>query len=213
MICEHCGKEISANAAICPSCGTVVQPPTSYGRYSSREYDNPQPMPTYEQGYTPLQNSEPVEAVSYPPPPKQEFGYGPAYYAQTAYQPQPGSINVTVVNTFTTSSSNYNRGALLAEIFLSLFGIYGVGWLIAGETTIGVVLLICSFALFWPLAIMIAIFTLGFGIIFCNLPLAIGGIVLNAILLNNALNRKAKLVSYTTVQSQQQMPPRQARPQ
>jgi hypothetical protein len=60
---------------------------------------------------------------------------------------------------------------------------------------------------------MIAIFTLGFGIIFCNLPLAIGGIVLNAILLNNALNRKAKLVSYTTVQSQQQMPPRQARPQ
>src|SRR5260370_10110978 len=211
MICERCGKEISANAAICPSWGTAVKPQTSYGRYSSREYDNPQPMQTYEQGYTPLQNSEPVEAVS-PPPPQQDFGYGPAYYAQTAYQPQPGSINVTVVNTFTTSSSNYNRGALLAEIFLSLYGIYGVAWLIAGESTIGIVLLICSFALFWPLAIMIAIFTLGFVIIFCNLPLAIGGIVLNALLLNNALNRKAKLVSYTTVQSQQQMPPRQARP-
>lgn len=213
MTCEGCGKEISANAAICPSCGTVVQPPTSYGRYSSREYDDPQPAPTYEQGYTPPLNSEPFGAAAFPPPPKQEPGYGPAYYASTAYQPQPGPINVTVVNTFTTSSSNTNKGALLAEIFLSLFGIYGVGWLIAGETTVGVILLICSFALIWPLAIMIAIFTLGFGIIFCNLPLAIGGIVLNAILLNNALNRKAKLASYTTVQSQQQMPPRRARPQ
>lgn len=207
MTCERCGKEISVNAAICPSCGTVVQQPTTYGQYHSQEYDDPQPMPTYEQGYIPPLNSNPPEPAIYSPPPKRDFGYGPSAQAQWAYQ--PGPINVTVVNNFTTSPSN-NRGALLAEIILSLFGIYGVGWLLAGETTIGVVLLICSFALFWPLAIMIAIFTLGFGIIFCNLPLAIGGIVLNAILLNNALNRKARLISYTTVQ-QQQMPPRQGR--
>jgi hypothetical protein len=207
MICQRCGKEISLNAAICPSCGTVVQQSTTYGQYHSQEYDDPQPMPTYEQGYVPPLNANPSEPVSYSPPPKQDFRYRPFSQAQAAYQ--PGPINVTVVNNFTTSPNN-NRGALLAEIILSLFGIYGVGWLLAGETTIGVVLLICSFALFWPLAIMIAIFTLGFGIIFCNLPLAIGGIVLNAILLNNALNRKARLVSYTTVQ-QQQMPPRQER--
>ena len=49
MICERCGKDLSVNAAICPSCGTVVQQSTTYGHYHSQEYDGPQPMPTYEQ--------------------------------------------------------------------------------------------------------------------------------------------------------------------
>ena len=209
MICERCGKEISANTAICPSCGTVVQPSTTYGQYSSREYDDVQPMPTYNHGISPQPDFEAPHSAIYSSLPKQDFGYGPSYNAHTAYQ--PGTINVTVVNNFNTSSSNNKSGALLAEIFLSLFGVYGVGWIIAGETTIGVVLLVCSFVLFWPLAVMIAIFTLGFGVFFCDLPLAVGGIVLNAVLLNNALNRKARLASYSTVQTQQQMPPRQAR--
>ncbi|MBV9707160.1 MAG: zinc-ribbon domain-containing protein, partial [Chloroflexi bacterium] len=38
----------------------------------------------------------------------------------------------------------YN-GALLKEIILSLLGIFGVGWLVAGETTVGIVLLVASF--------------------------------------------------------------------
>jgi len=144
-------------------------------------------------------------------PPRQDAGYRPSFNPNTAYQ--PGAINVTVVNNFTTSSSNTKSGALLVEIFLSLIGIYGVGWIIAGETTIGIVLLVCSFVLIWPLALIIAVFTLGLGIIFCDLPLAIFFIVLNAVLLNNVLNRKARPVMYTTVQAQQQMPPGQARPQ
>src|SRR6266487_1825766 len=209
MICERCGKEISANTAICPSCGTVVQPPTTYGQYSSKEYGDDQPIPTYDHGISPQVDFEAPHSAIYSSPPKQDFGYGPSYNARTAYQ--PGTINVTVVNNFNTSSSKNNSGALLAEIFLSLFGVYGVGWIIAGETTIGVVLLVCSFVLIWPLAIMIAIFTLGFGIFFCDLPLAVGFIVLNAVLLNNALHRKARLASYSTVQTQQEMPPRQAR--
>ena len=201
IICERCGNEFAANTAICPSCGTVVQPSSSYGQYSSREYDDVQPMPIYDHEISP-------QSAIYSSPPQQEFGYGPSYHAHTTYQ--PGTINVTVVNNFQTSSRN-NSGALLVEIFLSLFGIYGVGWIIAGETTIGVVLLVCSLVLFWPLAIIIAIFTLGFGIFFCDLPLAVGCIVINAVLLNNALNRKARLASYSTTQTQQQMPPRQAR--
>jgi hypothetical protein len=211
MICERCGKEISANIAICPSCGTVVQLSTNYGQISPREYDDAQPMPTYDQGVLPRQGYETSKPANYAYPPKQDFGYGPSNYANTAYQ--PGAINVTVVNNFTAPPGNNNNGALFAEIFLSLFGVYGVGWIIAGETTIGVVLLVCSFLLFWPLAITIAIFTFGFGVFFCDLPLAVGGIVLNAVLLNNAINRKARVVSYSTVHTQQQMPPRQARPQ
>lgn len=84
----------------------------------------------------------------------------------------------------------------MVEILLSLIGIYGVGWLIAGETVIGVILLVCSFVVFAPLAILIAIFTFGIGIFVFDLPLAIGGIILNAILLNRVLDRKAVQAQY-----------------
>lgn len=213
MICERCGKEVSANSAICPSCGTVVQSSATYGQYSSSGFDDVQPTPIYDQGIPPQPDlwPPPPEPGMYYPPPRQDAGYRPAFNPNTSYQ--AGAINVTVVNNFTASPSNTNSGALLAEIFLSLFGVYGIGWIIAGETTTGIVLLICSFVLIWPLALMIAVFTLGFGIVFCDLPLAIGFIVLNAILLNNVINRKARPVSYTTFQTQQQMPPKQARPQ
>jgi len=102
-------------------------------------------------------------------------------------QQPPGGVNVTVVNTGTTQQS---KTPLIVEIILNLFGIYGVGWLIAGETTVGIILLICSFVVFWPTVVLLAVFTLGFGLI-CDFPLGIGLLILNAVMLNNALNRKA----------------------
>ncbi len=116
---------------------------------------------------------------------------------------QPGGVNVTVVNN--GALSNKNNGALIAEIILSLFSIYGVGWLMAGETTVGVVLLICS-GVYWLFAIVFAIVTLGIGLA-CLAPLSIAAIIINAILLNNALNRKA--AQYIMVQQ----PPQYMRPQ
>jgi len=98
-----------------------------------------------------------------------------------------------------------NSGALIAEILLSVFvGIYGVGWLMAGETTTGIILLICSFVVYWPIMILGTIFTFGIGLL-CLGPLAIGAIIVNAILLNNLLNRKAAQV--VMVQANP-MPPR-----
>jgi hypothetical protein len=115
----------------------------------------------------------------------------------------PGAINVTIVN----SPPDKKDGALVAEIILSLFGVFGVGWLIGGETAIGIVLLVCSFVLYWPVMILGTLFTFGLGLI-CLGPLAIGSIILNALLLNNRLNRKA--TQYVMVQSQQMpMPPPQ----
>jgi hypothetical protein len=102
----------------------------------------------------------------------------------TNYGQSPSSV-------YDSAQSVKNNGALAAEILFSLIGVYGVGWLIAGEIAIGVILLVCSFAVFAPLAIMIAIYTFGVGIFVFDLPLAIGGIILNAILLNRVLNRKA----------------------
>ena len=99
-------------------------------------------------------------------------------------------VNVTVVN----NASTKNNTLLTIEVMLSLFGIYGIGWLMAGETTIGVILLICSFVIYWPLLILIAVFTLGLGLA-CDFPLGIAAIIINAILLNNTLNRKAAQIT------------------
>ena len=86
--------------------------------------------------------------------------------------------------------SSKNDGALVVEIILSLFGIFGVGWLMAKETTVGTILLICSFFIYWPILILGTIFTFGLGLL-CLGPLTIGAIILNALLLNSNLNRKA----------------------
>jgi hypothetical protein len=116
---------------------------------------------------------------------------------------QPGPVNVFVSNA--PPATNKNSGALVAEILLSLFvGIYGVGWLMAGETTTGIILLICSFFVYWPFMILGTIFTLGIGLI-CLVPMAIGAIIVNAVLLNNLLNRKAAQMVMVQANS---MPPR-----
>jgi hypothetical protein len=90
---------------------------------------------------------------------------------------------------------------VLLNIFL---GIYGVGWLMAGETTPGIILLICSLLIYWPTVIFGTIFTLGTDLI-CVIPLEIGFIILNAVLLNNALKRKAQVVVVQTAIVQQPM--------
>src|SRR5437764_9566160 len=141
MICERCGKELADSAVICPSCGTVTRSggtsvpprPGGYTQYPGSEYSDPhdQPMPTYEQGYAPRQNFTAPPPPNYRPP-QPNFGYQQAYNPPPMYS--PGPINVTVVNNYTEPDQK-NSGALLTEIILSLFGIYGVGWLIAGETT------------------------------------------------------------------------------
>ena len=195
MTCERCGKEIPDNIAICPNCGTVTsaapgkpKPTTKFGPYSGGYVDGP-PITEYGQGYAPQQG--------YPPPlqeyrpPQQAYGYGQPYNAPPMYQ--PAIVNVNIVNPASTT----NNTPVIVEVLLSLFlGIYGVGWLMAGETTTGIILLICSILLYWPILITITIFTFGLGL-FCLGPLAIGAIILNAVLLNNKLKQKA--ASFTPI--------------
>src|SRR6266702_1585618 len=135
MTCERCGKEISANTAICPSCGTVVQPPTTYGQYSSKEHGDDQPIPTYDHGISPQVDFEAPHSAIYSSPPKQDFGYGPSYNARTAYQ--PGTINVMVVNNFNTSTSKSHSGATLAPFFPPFLRVYGVRSILVADKPIG----------------------------------------------------------------------------
>ena len=205
MICVRCGNETPHHAAVCAVCGAVIErpkssPAASYGEpYPPSSFSEPS---FYERGYTAhSQTVPPPPQAGYMPPPQQPFGYAPPYTNPAMYP--PGAINVTIVN----SPPGKKDGALAAEIILSLFGVFGVGWLIGGETAVGIVLLVCSFVLYWPIMILGTLFTFGLGLI-CLGPLAIGSIILNALLLNNRLNRK--VAQYVMVQSQQMpMPPRQ----
>ena len=119
------------------------------------------------------------------------------------YQQVPVSVVNIHVNPGAPGPANTTP--VLVEVLLSVFlGLYGVGWLMAGETTTGIILLLCSVFLYLPIVIVGAILTVGVGLV-CLGPLAIVALVLNAIFLNNTLKRKAASVF---VQSYQSMGPR-----
>lgn len=194
MNCERCGNEMADNALICPHCGTATSVAKAYTQSPQQTHYGPssQQVPPYQQGYAPQPGPPPVRqsGYSYAAPPQPQM---------PVYTPMPGSYPAGGL-----TISQKNNGALIAELILSLFGVYGVGWLMAGETTVGAILLICSFFLYWPFVILGTIFTLGFGLI-CIGPLAIGAIAVNVILLNSTLDRKA--TQFVVVPPQAPMPP------
>ncbi len=160
--CRNCGQPIPDTAAFCPSCGLSISAPQPI---AEQPRFNPSP-----QGYTPQQQ----QAYMLP-----QQGY---MSPQQAYMPPQQGVNVTVINTAPPTRS---KTPLVVEVILSLFGIYGVGWLMAGETTIGIIWLVCSFVVYWPTLIILALLT--FGIL--DFPVAVACIVINALLLNRALNQ------------------------
>jgi hypothetical protein len=214
MICQQCRNEIAENAIICPVCGTLKsplsqqpgkdqaypqgdfqQPPENYGYYQQNNRGG------YQGGYAPPPPQQPINQQGYQGyvPPQQNYRYVPPYSTNQGYT---SNINVTVIN---NSSGGKNDGALVAEIILSLLGIFGIGWLLAGETTVGIIMLLCSIFLYWPIMFFGTLFTFGFGLIFLG-PLMIASIIINAVLLNNAIKRKA--APFVIVQQPpMQMPP------
>ena len=211
-ICPACGT-------ITSSLQGRSQPPTNHGPYPTDETPPTEyaqgypPQPGYMQppqpSYPPQPGYMQQQQPGYMQPPQQNYGYGQPF----GNPPYPGPVNVNIVNVpgsqqfvgvnvpgpqpvmgvnvVTTNSTN--NSAVLVEVLLSFFlGIYGIGWLMSGETTVGVVLLICSFVVYWPVLIIGTIFTLGLGLL-CLGPLAIGAIIFNAIMLNNTIKRKANV--------------------
>ncbi len=189
MTCGNCGKAIPDNSVVCPNCGAA----TSASRPMPQQPSYTPPQQGYmpqQPSYMPPQQDPMPQQPSYAPPqqgympPQQNYGYGQQQYAP----PYQQGVNVTVVN---NAGAGKNNTPLIVEVLLNIFtGIYGIGWLMAGETTTGIVLLVCSILLYLPILIAIAVFTLGLGLL-CDFPIAITAIVVNAILLNNTLKRKA----------------------
>ncbi|QBD78506.1 zinc ribbon domain-containing protein [Ktedonosporobacter rubrisoli] len=202
MVCTRCGNTIADNTIVCPACGAVnpqpqthAEPSTSYGQYAPGSQE--EHISSGASSISPQAGRATPHQAGYSSPHASHPGYAPAYNAAPLYR------QATFAQGFTVS--NKNDTALIAEIILSLFGIFGVGWLMARETTVGIILLVCSFLIYWPLMLLGTVFTLGIGLV-CLGPLAIGAIILNILLLNSVLKRKA--ASFILVPpSQQQMPP------
>ncbi len=207
MFCDRCGNEIGSDASVCPFCQTPTTgevrytQPSAYqgqGQFLPNDFSKFGGPPLYQTGYRPV-------SPTMPPPvyhPLQTLEYTPQSYPPY-YQ---GHIVVT--------QSPSSDGPLIAEILFSLFGVFGVGWLIGGETTTGIILLLCSIFVYWPVMILGTLFTFGLGLV-CLGPLAIGVIILNTLLCNNRLKRRAtrSIIIQSTPPSPVPMPPQSQRPQ
>jgi hypothetical protein len=186
MFCKRCGTQIAQTTKLCPACGTIIehasmnaQPQTPYGAYAQASHEQ-STQQTREYAVPPYGNvknaSPPLNGYATP-----AYKNAPAY-DQDPYKSYPPSASAFMV-------TNKNDAALVTEILLSLIGIFGVGWIMAGETTIGIILLVMSIFIYWPIMILGTIFTFGLGLI-CLGPIAIAAIILNFVLLNSVLNRK-----------------------
>lgn len=184
--CKRCGNDIPDNLAICPNCGTVssitkdnISPTTSYGSNFDSVYSQPS---VYTENIQQDYENPQLQEYIYP---QQNYGYEQSNEASPMYQQAQFSFNA-----FNLS----NNIPLIVELLLSIFlGIFGIGWLLAGEVAIGIILLACSLFIYVPLliiSIFIAFFTFGFSL-FCTGPMIIGAIILNAIFLNTKLKRKS----------------------
>ncbi len=191
MLCERCGNEITDNTTICPQCGTQnrrarasAQPPTSYGHFPESGFGTMAPDQQNYPPYSPQAGIPPVpQKISYIP------GSLPNPLSYSTIPQYPPGVMVQSTMTHLTATTQ-NTSGLTIEIIFSLIGIFGLGWLMAGEVAAGVILLVCSVLIYWPIIILGTVFTDGFGLI-CLGPLAIGSIILNAVLLNGVLKRKA----------------------
>ncbi len=185
--CKRCGNEIAENATICPVCGTMHGQPgtsntsTSYGQYPGSSFGESPSLQDRTSQYILYTQPQTYQEL----PNRVVAGYNPVYTYLPQHLPRGNNYAPPLS---TTPSADKIHSALMTEIVLSLLGIFGVGWLMAGETTIGVVLLLGSILIYWPVMLLGTIFTMGFGLI-CLGPLAIGAIILNILLLSSVLRR------------------------
>ena len=210
MFCRHCGAEIEPTARVCPVCDNPINihQPTDNQKMEYNTYPRPDRSSPYEKGYTERTTAPTAAPVNmdaiFSYPDASSAGSGMPYNQNMPpYQGLPPFYNAKSSAAYTMTKKNGN--ALVVEIILSLFGIFGVGWLMAGETTVGIILLVCSIFIYWPLVFLGTLLTFGLGLL-CLGPLGISAIIINIVLLNNVLKKKAQ--RFTIHQPQETaMPP------
>jgi hypothetical protein len=149
-----------------------------------------QPQEQWQSGPLPPQGYQPPMQQPMPPmQPQQQWQSGPLPPAPQGYmppmQPQQGYYQPMVVQ----PQQNNNTLAIVLEVVGGLFGIFGIGWLISGETKTGLMFLIGG--LIWiAVAVVLTIVTLGIGLV-CIFPIDIGILITSTLLLNNKLKQRS----------------------
>lgn len=135
----------------------MQMPPYTDGPWPQQGQLNPSqplypPPPPYPQ-------SPPSQPLYLPAAPSQPLYPPPMYPQPTGYLvPVPGYPGYPVL-----MPQRPSGGAIAAEAILSFFGLYGIGWLMAGKTTVGAILLTAGFV--WDiLAFAAVLLTGGFGV-------------------------------------------------
>lgn len=78
--------------------------------------------------------------------------------------------------------------AIILEVVCGIFGIYGIGWLVSGNTSTGLMFLIGGFV--WlAVAIVLSVLTLGIGLI-CIWPIDLAIMITSVIMLSNKLKQR-----------------------
>src|SRR5579884_1545428 len=177
MICEHCGEALPETSTVCPACGTprgkrTGQHPTIYGKSLHENLGGPSPYKQVNVGaYTSYLSPQMYEEAAHQAP------YRSSFVSPHQFSARLHTSHITPVQTPDLSN------ALTIEVVLSLIGIFGVGWLMAGQITIGVLFLLGSILFYWPMLILSTMFTDGLSLL-CLVPMAIGLIIFNTVLLN-----------------------------
>jgi hypothetical protein len=143
----------------CPACGT----------------QNPVEAVFCQGCGTKLKESAAAGAAAYPPPPVQP---APGNYPQTPPPYPPAAPYYPVQRPLKQKST-----AMLLEILLGLFGLYGFGRIYSGDTQTGIIWLIGG--IIWSIiAIIIDVATAGFGFL-CTVPVNIACVVICALTLDS----------------------------
>jgi hypothetical protein len=161
--------EMSASDASAPPDVSDLPTAVYAPQAETPQVDAPPPPPEEPPVYTPpppppVYAAPSQPAAGYPAPPQPLAG------AYVAPQARPQDTTPVIV-----------------EAILAFFGVYGVGWLISGETSIGVALLIAGFV--WDAIFVAAAFTV-IGLC-CVVPLQLIFVALSAFQLNNRLRMRA----------------------
>jgi hypothetical protein len=105
--------------------------------------------------------------------------------------PQPARPIITYQPVYVARPLKDRSIALILEILPGLFGIFGIGWIYAGNTTAGVIWLISVLA--WDVfAGLINVLTGGFGC-FCTLPVGLALIAVSASALHSYTKQHGEL--------------------
>ena len=173
IACRTCGNQNPDGVSFCQYCGSNLQPAPEGAVGQETVVATP---PPYEQ----RQSSPPQygQGEGY----GQQQGYGAGQYAQ----PQYGQPYGQQYGAATTQAKDPTTGLLLELI--GLFGFAGIGWLWAGETVIGISLLIGYF-------VFLGIEFLSFFIVigFCLLPFNLIIPIASGMLLQKRLKERQTL--------------------